>query len=149
MAERPSIAAAKPPVEVALSGVYVEHDADGIERDVAVESRAAVPGSVIRYEITTANTGASTVYHVVPQGRIPAGTAYRTGSASIAASAHVEFSLDGGKTWSATPTTTIRTAQGTKVVPAPAASYTAVRWVGTAPLRAGAAAHYSYAVTVK
>jgi uncharacterized repeat protein (TIGR01451 family) len=149
MAERPSVALAKPPVAVALTGVYVDRGADGKERDVPVESRAAVPGAEIRYEITTSNTGSSTVYHVIPQGRVPAGTTYRTGSATVTASARVEFSLDGGKTWSAAPTVTVHTAQGTKVVPAPVASYTAVRWVSAAPLRAGAATHYTYEVTVK
>jgi uncharacterized repeat protein (TIGR01451 family) len=149
MADRPALAAAKQPVAVALSGVYVERTADGKELDVPVESHAAIPGAVIRYEITTSNGGSSPVYHVTPQGRIPEGTAYRAGSASVAAAAHVEFSLDGGKTWSSTPTIIVRTAEGTKTVAAPASSYTALRWVGANALRAGTAAHYTYAVTVK
>lgn len=143
-----SVARAKPIVALKLSAMLVEHQANGAERLVPVEKTALRPGDVIRYIIVASNTGSNAAKDLVPAGRVPAGTVYVVGSAS-SPTATAEFSLDGGKTWSAVPTVKIRTQAGDVVKRAVPSAYTAVRWVGAKALAPNAADAFAYEVTVK
>jgi hypothetical protein len=98
--------------------------------------------------ITASNTGDQPALHVVPTGKIPTGTTYEAGSAS-GNGVHVEFSLNGGKTWSQKPTVTVHTSTGDVSKPADPAAYTSLRWVSEKPLLPKASATYSYEVQVK
>ena len=145
----PGIASAKPAVTLKLSGSIVEKAADGHTMLTPIESAAPKSGDQIEYDIAASNAGTSPALHLVPVGRIPAGTAYVAGSAK-AAGARPEFSLDNGKTWASVPTVTIKDASGAMVVKkADPALYTAVRFVSDGALAPHRNALYTYEVRVK
>ncbi len=144
-----SVAQAKPVVTLKLSGVLVEHQANGAEQLVPVEKTALKPGDEIRYVIVATNNGTEAAQNLTPVGRIPAGTAYEPGSASAKSGAQAQFSLDGGKTWSPAPTVKVHTATGDVVKKADPATFTAVRWIGTKSLTAKSSSDYVYAVVLK
>lgn len=145
----PGIALAKPSVTLKLTGAVVTKAADGHTTFTPVEEAPPKSGDEIEYDIAASNAGTSPALHLIPVGRVPAGTAYVAGSAK-AAGAHPEFSLDGGKTWSPAPTVTVKQPDGTTVVKkADPALYTAVRFVGNAALAPHGSALYSYEVRVK
>lgn len=145
----PLIASAKPSVTLKLSGSIVGKAADGRPTLTPVEETAPKSGDEIEYDIAASNAGTTPALHLVPVGKIPAGTAYVAGSAKGAA-AHAEFSLDNGKTWSATPTVTVKDSNGATVVKrADPSLYTAVRFVSDGALAPHRSAVYSYEVRVK
>jgi uncharacterized repeat protein (TIGR01451 family) len=144
----PVAASASPVVTVSLSGVYVGTNADGSPHLVPLDQERAHPGDRIRWEITAANSGDKPARGLVASGRITAGTAFVAGSGSPNG-ARVEYSLDGGRTWSPAPTVVVQTPAGLVVRKADPGRYTAIRWVGGAPLSPGSANHYTYEVTVR
>jgi uncharacterized repeat protein (TIGR01451 family) len=145
----PEIASAKPNVTLKLTGSLVTTAADGHTTLTPVEKAQPKTGDAIQYDIVAANGGNSPALRLVPVGRIPAGTSYVDGSAR-GARAHAEFSLDGGKTWSAVPTVRVRQADGSTVVKkADPALYTAVRFVTDGAIAAHQSAAYVYEVRVK
>ncbi|MBV8581335.1 MAG: DUF11 domain-containing protein [Candidatus Eremiobacteraeota bacterium] len=145
----PGIASAKPSVTLKLTGAVVTKAADGHTTLTPVEKTQPKSGDEIQYDIVANNAGDSPALRLVPVGKIPAGTSYVDGSAR-AVRAHAEFSLDGGKTWSAAPTVTVKRPDGTTVVKkADPATYTAVRFVTDGALAAHGSLGYSYEVRVK
>lgn len=145
----PGIAAAKPAVKLTLAGSLVGKSADGHVMLTPVERVTLKPGDDVEYAITAVNAGDSAATHFVPSGKIPAGTTYVDGSAK-APRAHAEFSLDGGKTWSAQPTVTVKGPAGTPVVKkADPALYTAVRFVTDGALEPHQSLVSRYDVRVK
>jgi uncharacterized repeat protein (TIGR01451 family) len=145
----PGPASAKPSVTLKLTGSLVTKASDGRTTLTPVEKAKPRTGDEIQYDIVAANGGDSPALRLVPVGRIPAGTAYVQGSAK-AARAHAEFSLDGGKTWSAAPTVRVRQPDGSTVVKkADPALYTAVRFVTDGAIAAHQTAAYVYEVRVK
>ncbi len=145
----PGIASAKPTVTLKLTGAVVSRAADGHTTLTPVDQAPPKSGDEIEYDIAASNAGTSPALHLVPVGRVPLGTAYVAGSAK-AAGAHAEFSLDGGKTWSAAPTVTVKDANGATVVKkADPAVYTMVRFVSDGALAPHRSAVYSYEVRVK
>src|SRR6202163_648890 len=129
-----AVAEANPNVVLKLSGVLVERDQNGTERVTAVEKVQLKPGDVVRYVIVASNAGADPARNLVPMGQVPAGTAFQAGSASMKDAAHIEYSLDGGKTWSSAPTIKVHTPTGDVVKKADPATYTSVRWIDDKPL---------------
>jgi len=148
LALAPSLASAKPAVALTLTGSYVATNDDGTPRLVPVERQRARPGDRIRWEIDAKSTGDQAARGFTAVGRIPAGTAFVAGSQSTSG-ARVEYSLDGTRTWSASPTVTVHTPAGIVVRKADPATYTAIRWLGAAPLAPGAVGRYTYDVTVR
>jgi uncharacterized repeat protein (TIGR01451 family) len=145
----PGIAIAKPSVTLKLTGSIVTKAADGRTTLTPVEKQQPKAGDQIRYDIVASNAGDSPALRLVPAGKIPAGTAYVDGSAK-APRAHPEFSLDGGKTWSAAPTVKVRQPDGTTVVKkADPSLYTALRFVADGALAPKGSESYSYEVRVK
>jgi uncharacterized repeat protein (TIGR01451 family) len=145
----PGIAMAKPNVTLKLTGSIVTKAADGHTSLTPVEKQQPKAGDEIRYDIVASNAGDTPALRLVPAGKIPAGTAYVDGSAK-APRAHPEFSLDGGKTWSAAPTVKVRQPDGTTVVKkADPSLYTAVRFVTDGALAPHQAIAYIYEVRVK
>lgn len=148
MAASPVAALAKPVIALHLSGVVVAKDGKGAEKLTPISEASIVPGLTIRYLISATNQGDQPALNVVPLGKIPNGTEYLADTASANAT-RVEFSLDGGKTWSQHPTVTVHTPTGDVVKPADPATYTALRWITNKPLASKAVALYSYEVRVK
>lgn len=89
------------------------------------------PGENIRYVVTASNISDRPIKNLVVNQPIPKGSIYVLGSATLpdVASAKLDYSIDGGKTYSQNPTIKVKLADG-KVVdkPAPASMYTNVRW---------------------
>jgi uncharacterized repeat protein (TIGR01451 family) len=145
----PGLASAKPNVTLKLTGSLVTKAADGRTTMTPVEHIQPKAGDEIEYDIVASNAGTTPALRLVPVGKIPAGTAYVDGSAK-AAKARPEFSLDGGKTWSAAPTVTVKGPNGTPVVKkADPALYTMVRFVTAGAVAPRASAAYTYEVRVK
>ena len=145
----PGVALAKPAVTLKLSGAIVSRAADGRTSLTPLDKAQPKSGDEIRYDIVAANAGDSPAMRLVPVGRIPSGTAYVDGTAK-GVRAHPEFSLDGGKTWSASPMVRVRLPDGTTAMQkADPSLYTAVRFVTDGAIAPRQSAAYSYEVRVK
>ena len=145
----PTAASAKPLLKLSLAGEIVSKDAKGQEQATPVDAASMpAPGQTLRYVITATNKGDEAARNVIPVGKIPRGTIYKSGSAS-SDSTRVEFSLNGGKTWAAQPKVTVHTPTGDVVKLADPSTYTAVRWLSEKPLAPQASTNYSYEVQVK
>jgi uncharacterized repeat protein (TIGR01451 family) len=131
-----------------LQGVLVERAADGAEKTTPVADVALKPGETVRYTLVAVNRGTDPALGLKPIGKIPAGTSFEAGSAAGAA-ARVEYSLDGGKTWSTSPTIKVQTPAGIVEKKADPSTYTAIRWTADKPLAPRAVAAYSYQVHIK
>jgi len=143
----PALAAAAPHVTLKLIGSHVTVVDGRIARE-PVDNVVLKAGDDVEYDIVASNTGTRPALKLIPSARVPAGTEYVSGSAK-GSHASPQFSLDGGKTWSATPTVTEKTSGGTIVKRADPALYTAVRFVQEGALAPGARATYSYEVRVR
>jgi uncharacterized repeat protein (TIGR01451 family) len=148
LALSPALASAKPMVALTLAGSYVGTNTDGTPRIVPVERERARPGDRIRWEIDAKSAGDQPARGFTAVGRIPAGTSFIPGSQS-ASGAHVEYSLDAARTWSASPMVTVQTPAGPVLRKADPAKYTAIRWLGGPPLLPGTVTRYTYEVTVR
>lgn len=144
-----SAAFAKPNVQLKLDGELVQLDAKGAEKLVPVSSVALKPGETIRYDIVASNVGPDAAKTLMPIGKIPAGTAYEPGTASVSNASRVEFSIDGGKTWSVSPTIKVQTPSGIVEQKADPSRFTAIRWIGAKPLLSKSSVAYSYEVRIK
>ena len=92
-------------------------------------SGMVLPGDVVRYVLTFTNAESTPVRNVVLDNPIPAGMEYVGGSGSASsAGVAVEFSVDGGATYSAQPLVERVVDGSVERVPAPASTYTNVRW---------------------
>ena len=88
----------------------------------------ARPGDVIRYALVFTNVTAGPVKNIQFVDPIPKGMIYVPGSAAADHPARIEYSIDGGKSYSAQPTIQV-VEEGRKVEkPAPRQLYTHVRW---------------------
>jgi uncharacterized repeat protein (TIGR01451 family) len=141
-------AVAAPAVHVTLAGAIVARDASGAERLTPLAEREPAPGQRIRYTVMTENAGPDPARTVVSSARIPAGTRFEPGTAAASGPASVEFSLDGGKTWSARPLVKRHTPAGDVTVAADPSAYTTIRWAA-AKLGAHERERFTYEVTVR
>jgi uncharacterized repeat protein (TIGR01451 family) len=118
---------------------------------VAVEKAATVnPGEILHWTITSQNEGNAPAREYKAVGQIPSGTALIAGSATADGGATVVYSIDNGKTYSATPQVEEKQPDGSvKLVPAPASMYTQVRYEWADPLNEGSRLNASYKVRVK
>lgn len=140
---------ARPEVTLTLTGSVLGRGADGRPTMTPVEKVALKSGDEIAYDIAAANAGGAAAVHLVGVGKIPAGTSYIGGSAK-SAHARVEFSLDGGKTWSTTPMIKVKRSDGTIVLKkADPSLYTTIRFVAAGALAPHAGDMYTYEVRVK
>jgi len=99
----------------------------------------ARPGDVVRYRLAFTNPSGGSLRGVVLSDPIPAGTQYVDGSATTArADARLEFSADGGRSWSARPMETV-VVNGASVRRAvPSTRFTHVRWTVDGAVAPGA-----------
>ncbi len=136
----------RPDVKLSLTGTVQRGD-----QIIQVAQAGLInPGEIISYTITAHNAGNAAAREVSPSAAIPAGTAYVAGSARPAGAARIVYSIDGGKTFQATPMIEQRQPDGTvKQVPAPVAMYTQVRSELSEPLLPGQQFTVTYQVRVK
>jgi uncharacterized repeat protein (TIGR01451 family) len=141
---------ARPSVSLKLQADLVTRDDKGAQKLVPVpEGSVLKPGDEVRYIIVATNAGPSAATHLVPQGKIPKSTSYEIGSASRSDALRVEFSIDGGKTWSVKPMVMAPSAAGPVEKPADVSLYTMLRWIGASPLAPNTSKTYTYQVRIK
>jgi len=140
---------AKPNVILKLDAELVQKDAKGVEKLTPVSGNELKPGETVRYDIVATNTGTDPAAKLMPVGKVPTGTTYEPGSATASNALRVEFSIDGGKTWSKSPVVKVVTQSGTAEKKADPATYTSVRWIAEKPLAPKTSVSYHYEVRVK
>ncbi|MCS6942104.1 MAG: hypothetical protein NZ901_04585 [Geminocystis sp.] len=110
-----------------------------------------IPQSIIRYTVTAQNNSNRNMRNLIVTQPIPEGMVYILNSATKPAGkgAKVEFSIDGGKTFTERPVIKVR--ENGKIVekPAPPEAYTHVRWNFGDTLPANSQVSVSYQVRVK
>ncbi len=108
----------------------------------------ARPGDVLRYSLKGKNQGNRAANNFTLTQVIPSRTTYVAQSAT--GSAQITFSIDKGKTYSAQPMIVTKRADGTtESRPAPAESYTHVRWKFQNAIEPGANLSAFYQVRVR
>ncbi|MDH3271256.1 MAG: hypothetical protein OEN56_07995 [Gemmatimonadota bacterium] len=103
------------------------------------ESGASLPGDVIEYQLTFTNHTDGPIAEVVLNDPVPQGLVFEVGSVTASREdVLVEYSLDGGSSWSDRPTVQVEEAGESVTRPAPPEAYTHVRWTVTGTLNPGA-----------
>lgn len=136
----------RPEIKIVLAGSVHRGQAD-----VPVEKAEAVSsGEVVSWNIVSNNVGNGIAHDYKTVGQIAKGTSFVEGSAQAEGRALVTYSIDGGKTFTATPMISEKQPDGTmKQVAAPVSMYTQVRYEWVDPLAAGGKLTASYQVRVK
>ncbi len=102
------------------------------QADVAQRRRAddrARPGDVLRYRLMFTNRSGRPVRRVILDNPIPAGLLFDPASVrSSRADARVEYSIDGGRSWSPQPMEEVVVGGNTLRRPAPPERFSNVRW---------------------
>jgi uncharacterized repeat protein (TIGR01451 family) len=101
----------------------------------------ALPGDVIVYSIAANNISTKPINKLVINQKIRPGTSYVLSSATPVKGTDLTFSIDGGKTYTASPIIAKK--------PAPAASYTNVRWAFVSSVAPKSQSALSYEVRVR
>ena len=102
------------------------------------DKSVAQPGDEIRYRLVFTNVTAGPVKNIQFVDPIPSGMVYVLGSATSDPRVHAEYSIDGGKSYSAQPVIAVVQDGKTVEQPAPRERYTHVRWTVLGSLAPGA-----------
>jgi uncharacterized repeat protein (TIGR01451 family) len=131
---RPATGQAQAPKALVITAHNVTGDTASGRENKAV----ARPGDVIRYALVFRNVNTGPVKNVQFVDPLPQGLVYVLGSARADQPVRVEYSIDGGKSYSAQPM--IQLVEDGKNVekPAPREKYTHVRWTVLGSLAPGA-----------
>ncbi len=137
---------AKPQINITLSGM-IERDSEKLQLD---KVDAVKPGETLHWTINSENAGDGAAQEYKAVGKIPAGTVFVADSAKAEGAAAITYSIDGGKNFSQQPMIEEKQADGSvKLVPAPVAMYSQVRFEWAAPLSAKEKLNAFYDVKVK
>jgi hypothetical protein len=135
------------PVTVNLETFLVsEVTRDGATVEELIPTTTALPGEVVEYRLQIVNTGERTLPPgtVMVRGPIPVAGHYLDGSATASSDAALlEFSADGGETFSEPP---VMLAAGW---PAEIDELNMIRWTVRVPLEPGASMTFVYRVVVR
>ena len=116
----------------------------------AGKAESVLPGDTVRYRLLFTNVSTGAVHGIVLDNPIPKGLRYQQGSAKADRSdVAVLFSIDGGSTYSASPTIDVDVDGKREQRPAPADMYTHVRWTVRGEVPKGAQIHAEYDVQAK
>ncbi len=139
-----------PQLEVGLEGkVRAAGQNDG-DWQLMAEEQTVQPGDRILYTVSLHNVGDAEARSPLAFGPVPAGTVYLEDAATTGPGLQVEFSIDGGQTFSLQPMVVVTAADGSqRTVPAPMDRYTTIRWTWDASLAAGQQQVVSYQVQVR
>jgi len=144
--------ATTPKVEVTIQAhkEVVRADTSGKKTVELKPADEAATGDVLVYTLRATNTGSGPAVGTRIEDPIPNGTVLVVDSVAKDG-ARIEASLDGGKSWQAFPVTITRKgASGAdETVPAPADSYTTLRWTLNAPLQPGDGQDVSFKVRIR
>ncbi len=100
--------------------------------------QGALPGDTLSFAITFTNPAKSAARNVVFSDPLPGGVVLLEGSARASAPAQVEYSTDGGRTWSARPEVEVQVDGRPVRQAAGAEAVTALRWTVPGPVAPGA-----------
>ncbi|GGJ85539.1 hypothetical protein [Deinococcus aquiradiocola] len=126
---------ATPPVKVSLAqdGIKTATVNGKAVETVVPSPKTVLPGDVLREEVTVTNVSTKVVRNSVISVPVPKGTVYAGNATPTGDRWNTVYSIDGGKTFTATPMKTVTVTENgksvTKQVAAPANEYTNVRWV--------------------
>lgn len=124
----------QPEVKLNLTAAkqVMEKNADGVEMVTwkNIDSGATVyPGDTLRYTVESKNQGNISASNLVVTQPIPKQTVFVLESARSNNGAKITYSIDNGKNFTEKPMIEVKQADGTvKLEPAPAETYTHVRW---------------------
>lgn len=106
------------------------------------------PGDILRYTVSSENTGANPAKNLTITQPIPDRMVYELDTATSKSQTEVTYSTDNGETFVAEPIIKIKTENGKTIEkPAPAEIYTHIRWkFGSLAPEAGIAAMYEVKV---
>jgi uncharacterized repeat protein (TIGR01451 family) len=110
------------------------------------------PGETIRYIVTASNTSDRQIKKLVVNQPIPKGSVYVLGSATLpnVEGAKLDYSIDGGKTYTGNPTIRVKLENGEIVTrPAPESMYTNIRWRFGDNFSAKTVAYATYKVRIR
>jgi uncharacterized repeat protein (TIGR01451 family) len=110
------------------------------------------PGENIRYVVTARNISDRQIKKLVVKQPIPKGSVYVLGSATLpkVEGATLDYSIDGGKTYSEKPTIRVKLENGELATrPAPESMYTNVRWSFGDNFSAKTVAYATYQVRIR
>ena len=110
------------------------------------------PGETIRYVVTASNTSDRSIKNLVVTQPVPNGSVYVLKSATLPdiAGAKLDYSIDGGKSYSQNPTIKVKLESGEIVNrPAPDSMYTNVRWNFGGSFPAKTASNATYQVRIR
>ena len=125
----PAQAQARPAASASIVVSSVNLTATAAAKGTAPRA-TVLPGDVLRYTLTFTNATSGAVKNVELRDPVPAGVHFVAGSAHASrADARLEFSADGGKSWSAAPTESVVVDGKTVERAVPADRYTHLRWV--------------------
>lgn len=114
----------------------------------SINTQSTNPGEVIRYRLQGKNQGKSAAKNFTLTQKIPAKTVYVAKSA--VGNAEITYSIDNGKSFTRQPMIPVKTAEGkTEMRPAPAETYTNVRWRWNNAIAPGADISASYQVRIR
>jgi uncharacterized repeat protein (TIGR01451 family) len=132
------IAAVQQPIQLQLSQAKKVSDKKGFK---LVPIANAQPGDVIVYSIAANNVSSRSISKLVINQKIRPGTTYILNSATAIKGANLTFSTDGGRSYTTQPLINKK--------PAPASSYTNVRWAFTGSIAPQSQSKLSYEVQVR
>lgn len=109
---------------------------DGKATETVIENpKTVLPGDILREQITLVNVSGRRLAQLLVNVPVPKGTEFAQLTTANANRWKVQYSLDGGKTFSAAPTRTVTVTENgqsvTRKVPVPITEYTNVRWTVT------------------
>ena len=132
----PAQQAAKPTlVKVSLTQDQIKTaTVDGKAVTTVVSSpKSVLPGDILREEVTASNVSGKVVKNPAISVPVPKGTTFSGSATASTERWNTQYSVDGGKTYAATPQKTVTVTEGgksvTKQVAAVPTDYTNVRWV--------------------
>ncbi len=144
------------PVTVKLEAFVVSTitKEDGTTEEQFTEAKEARPGQVVEYRVVVTNVSDETLpaSNAIITGPIPSTTVYIADSATpSSAGAMLEYSADGGQTFSVPPVMIkVKNDKGEEVeVEATPEQYTAARWIILQALEPKQELIFKYRVTVK
>jgi uncharacterized repeat protein (TIGR01451 family) len=139
------------PLVLMTTNISAQQDSAAGRPRLEAERKAARPGDVMEHRLVFTNPRATEVKDLVLENPVPEGMSFVANSAgSDRAGVQVEYSIDGGRTWSARPEIEVVDEGGQRVRrPAPPEQYTNVRWTLTGSVAPGAQVEARYRTRVR
>jgi uncharacterized repeat protein (TIGR01451 family) len=108
------------------------------------------PGDRLRYRLMARNDGQAAAQNLVLNQAVPTQMTYVIGSAQVPSGTKVLFSIDGGKSFVATPLVKVKQLDGKLIdQPAPPERYSHIRWVLGSDIAAKSTVNTSYELRVR